>query len=62
MSSVSPHPAQLQAEVERHPWHHTLELGTAAATKVGFDQPRGSRGARLAFPPSTSNAGELTSW
>ena len=37
MSSRSGTPTGLQAEVERYPWYHTLELGDGVVTKGMFD-------------------------
>jgi tRNA (mo5U34)-methyltransferase len=34
---VTPGAADLQAEVERYPWYHTLELGDGVVTKAMFD-------------------------
>src|SRR2546423_14048035 len=37
MSQPSASTADLQAEVERYPWYHTLELGGGVVTKGMFD-------------------------
>lgn len=37
MSSSSPGGGTLQADVERYPWYHTIELGNGVVTKGMFD-------------------------
>jgi tRNA (mo5U34)-methyltransferase len=37
MTSMPPSGAELQAEVERYPWYHTLELGDGVVTRAMFD-------------------------
>jgi tRNA (mo5U34)-methyltransferase len=37
MNSPTPNASDLQAEVERYPWYHTLELGNGVVTNGMFD-------------------------